>query len=265
MAGIPYWFRSKRRTLAAFWVIQGVGLYAAITPATWMFNVRGGDQSIAYALIPAGCVVVLTILQSVFFMPIRPPGKGRSPRPLWPSILVGGFLVGALAFAAAMAVAQVLSKDVFQNDPPFLLIAASVMAGSWLFATPILFAFSRRGPRETFVQRLAAQLLLGTIVEAAAIIPLDVFIRRRDDCFCAAGTYIGLTICGAVGLFVLGPAVFLPLLMRRRKRWFAGRCDVCGYDMAGCRDALNCPECGAGWRTPAAGNPAQNDQASSAK
>jgi rubrerythrin len=52
----------------------------------------------------------------------------------------------------------------------------------------------------------------------------------------------------SVGIVALGPAVLLPILSRRRKRWYAGRCDACGYDMTGTPSADRCPECGAGWR-----------------
>jgi hypothetical protein len=122
------------------------------------------------------------------------------------------------------------------------------LSGGWLVGTPLIAAFVRAGPRESRLQRLAARLFLGTVVEAVAIIPLDVMVRRKTSCYCGEGTFWSLTFCGSVGVLMLGPAVFL-LLGRRRKRWLSGRCEVCEYDMSGCMDAERCPECGAGWRS----------------
>src|SRR5262249_35833512 len=119
---------------------------------------------------------------------------------------------------------------------------------AWGIATPLLIAFCRRGPRESLLARVAAMIFTGTIVEAAAIIPLDVMVRRRTDCYCFAGTLWALILCGSLGVFARGRAIFLPLLARRRKRWYDGRCEVCGYDMRGTMTAERCPECGTGWR-----------------
>jgi len=47
---------------------------------------------------------------------------------------------------------------------------------------------------------------------------------------------------------LLGPAVLLPALGRRRKRYYQSNCPVCGYDMSGNAAAERCPECGSGWK-----------------
>ena len=138
----------------------------------------------------------------------------------------------------------------------------------WIVATPLLLAFIRRGDQESALARIASRLFLGSVVEAGAVIPLDVMVRRKTDCYCGEGTLWTLTICWGVGTLVLGPAIWLVPLARRRKRWFAGRCEACGYDMWGCREAARCPECGAGCGIAApepASSPAQKDQTSSAK
>ena len=93
-----------------------------------------------------------------------------------------------------------------------------------------------------------AVLFLGTIVEAAAVIPLDIMIRRKTSCYCAEWTFFSLTALWSVGLLVLGPAVCLLPFGRRRKRINQGRCPACGYDRHGLDDETRCPECGAGWR-----------------
>ena len=91
---------------------------------------------------------------------------------------------------------------------------------------------------------------LGTLVEVGLTVPIDVMVRRRTSCYCAESTMWGLSICWAVGTLILGPVIWLALLGKRRKRWYGGHCESCGYDMNGCMTAERCPECGSGWKPP---------------
>jgi hypothetical protein len=124
----------------------------------------------------------------------------------------------------------------------------AIPLAAWIVFTPLLVLFARGKRRETMLSRLTSGLFLGSVVESLAVIPLDVMIRRRTDCYCGESTFWTLLLCGTVGLFAFGPALFLVLLAKRRKRWWAGKCDWCGYDMSGSKNADRCPECGAGWR-----------------
>lgn len=96
--------------------------------------------------------------------------------------------------------------------------------------------------------RVASVLFLGTAVETAAVLPLDVVVRRRSTCYCGESTFWSLVILGAVGFFALGPVLYLMPFQKRRRRWLGGRCEVCGYDMRSTPRAERCPECGSGWR-----------------
>lgn len=203
-----------------------------------------------------GAIAAITAAQAVFVWPVRRPGamgpRGRSARA---SLCVGGLVVGALVVAFAMALYGVAEEydhaaadAVDSLGVPLWAVVAVIAGFGWAVATPLLVAFVRPGDRESVLARLSRRLLLGTMVEIALLIPLDVMVRRKTSCYCWAGTYWGLTLCGAVGVFALGPAVFLPLLAKRRRAWYAGHCGVCGYDMAGRMDAARCPECGTGWR-----------------
>lgn len=203
-----------------------------------------------------GGIVVLTAAQALFVMPVRRPGvSGERGKGLRWSLCVAGLAIAALVLAAVMSVAGVLDEyDVVDESvidwipgSPWTLMAVVVLAG-WAVATPLLVAFVRAGRKETVLARVSRRLLIGTVIETALLIPLDVMVRRKTNCYCWAGTYWGLTLCGAVGVFALGPAVFLPLLARRRATWYGGHCGVCGYDMSGDLKAARCPECGTGWR-----------------
>lgn len=128
----------------------------------------------------------------------------------------------------------------------YLMLGGGSLA--WIVFTPLLLAFGRKGRPESALAKFAARIFLGTMIEAAAIIPLDVMVRRKFSCYCNQGTFWALTFCWGVGALALGPAIFLLPLSSRRKRWYAGLCDVCDYDMSGCMDAERCPECGADGR-----------------
>lgn len=247
MQSSPWWLRHKWRTLTIFWLAQGTLIYSLAAPFTFDFGSTIPGKA-ATLLAPIAFTAVFTALQALFVLPIRRPTLSPRPASLYLSMAIAGFLIAILVAAAVLAIVQVIhtESDAFQYfDLP--LIAATLVV-SWIAATPLLLAFAAKGPRDAMIRRLSARIFIGTVIEAAAIIPLDVLVRRRNDCMCAAGTYIALIVCAAVGLFVLGPAVFLPLLARHRRRWHAGRCEICNYDMSGCKDANRCPECGAGWR-----------------
>jgi hypothetical protein len=203
-----------------------------------------------------GGIVAITLAQALFVWPVRRPGvigpKGRGART---SLCIAGVAIGVLVLAVVMAWYGVADEydlwgpQAIDDLPlPRWVVVAVIVGTGWAVGTPLLFAFVKGGRKETALARLSRRLLLGTMVEVALLIPLDVMVRRKTSCYCWAGTYWALTVCGAVGVFVLGPAVFLPLVARRRRSWYAGHCGVCGYDMAGRLDAPQCPECGTGWR-----------------
>ncbi|MFG0285672.1 MAG: hypothetical protein ACF8R7_14735 [Phycisphaerales bacterium JB039] len=167
--------------------------------------------------------------------------------PLWLSALTGAFLVGLLCAALAFAIVGVIDEySSVDVEPMVPWIVLCVLPG-WVVGTPLILAFLKRGAKESQLQRMSARLLLGTVVELAAVIPLDVMVRRKTDCYCGTGTYWALTIMGGVALCALGPFVLLAPAGRRRRRLREGRCEACGYDMRGAA-ADRCPECGAGWR-----------------
>jgi len=215
-------------------------------------------KNLEFAIVMLVAIALLTVAQMIFMLPARKPGlapgHGRSVRK---SIAMAGGAIGILLLGAIAGVGGFLDEvyeidleSEFINDLPgqsYTAIAIIIGFG-WLVATPILIKFSKPGRKEDVLARLAKKLFIGTIIEVALLIPLDVMLRRKTSCYCWAGTYWALTICGFVGVFALGPAVFLPILSKRRKTWYKGHCGICSYDMIGMLDSPRCPECGAGWR-----------------
>ena len=136
------------------------------------------------------------------------------------TLLLGGFTIAVL--------------DALMTRPPdgdVLQAGIAVGVAAWVGGLVLVVASLRRDPaasREALVHHMAKRLLQGSAFEAVALVPFDVMIRRKTDCYCAAGTVLAWAICFAVGLVVLGPAVLLPALIRQRERWYRGRCEGCG-------------------------------------
>jgi hypothetical protein len=148
-----------------------------------------------------------------------------------------------------------------------LFAALALFVVSWIVWGVLLHRYkSGKHPAE-FVSKVAAKLFVGTVIEAAAIVPLDVYVRRKSDCYCNEGTFWALLTCWTVGLIMFGPMVFILPLGRRARRLWNGRCRACGYDLSATTHLPRCPECGAGWRTgpDSPNSPDQQPAAQSAK
>lgn len=192
--------------------------------------------------------------QAVLLVPMRRPRVRREGSSLLVSAASAGFACALLLAAgvyAALGAADWWGILTDHEPTGWALILLPLPA--WVVMTPLLFRFARRGStRESRLGRISAALFLGSVVETVAIIPIDIMVRRRTDCYCAESTFFSLLYCGTVGMYAFGPAILLPLLARRRKRWYGGHCGACGYDMSATMEAERCPECGAGWRASTA-------------
>lgn len=245
MQRVPWLWRKRWRLIATMIGIEVVVLYAVTLPLAWVFTPDKGWFGPALSLV---YILFVLLLQGIFLLPVRKPGIGAGHWSVKVSLAVGA-LAGATLFTAlvfGIIISVFESPDL--DEPNEWYVVAAVLILSWLIGTSLLWAFCKRGSRETILQRIAAGLFTGTIIESAAIIPLDVMWRRKDDCHCMAPSYIAIMVCMTVGVFALGPMILLPLIRRRRRRWYAGFCDVCGYDLRATPRAERCPECGTGWR-----------------
>ena len=206
-----------------------------------------------YAVWMLGIATGILVLQAMLLWPVRKPApvfrtQGRS---VWWSFLAVGFVAACVWMGLAMGVyagvnlIYELGWDSHWWSGWALL--GSLLA-SWGVATPLLASYARGKRRERALSRIASAIFTGTVIEAVAVIPVDAMVRRKTDCYCGTGTFWTLTICATAGVVLLGPAVLLPALGRRRKRYYQSKCPVCGYDMSGNAAAERCPECGSGWK-----------------
>lgn len=177
----------------------------------------------------------------------------RDRSPIGVTVAIAATCAAALLIGLCAAILELVERATGDEMSEGVLAAALLtpLVLSWAVGTPLLAAFLRRGgaeERAVRTGRLASRLFLGTMVELVAVIPLDVMVRRKTDCYCGEGTFWSLVLCFSVGFLTLGPGVWLLRVDRGRRRRLRGRCEACDYDMAGCPDAQRCPECGAGWR-----------------
>ncbi len=221
------------------------------------FDVMSQPEWWAYGL-PAAAVISVT--QYLFLLPVvhlRPP-DGTRPKSLAWSLGVGALLAAIITAALGLAVVELggsLLHGDFRTDPwqdellsevwlwPALLLT---LVGSWVFWTMLLLIFARRLWADTALGRLVVLLLGGTIVELLVVLPIDVMVRRRTDCYCAAGTFWSLCVSAVGLLWLTGPGIVFALTARRRRLARVTHCGSCGQSK-GPSPGPVCPECGYEW------------------
>ncbi len=206
----------------------------------------------------------LSASQVMFLLPIFQRARaGERGTSLGRSLVVAGGIAGMLTCGLLMALASAvtllpanaddewgmpvmafLSLLEWDNDmlAP-LSIGLAVLAVSWVVWTLILRAFARRRHRDAaWLPRLTALLLAGTAIEVVLTVPVDLLVRRRNDCYCTTGTFGALIVGLTAALWLLGPGIVF-LLLRHRRPWDADHCPYCGYPRTGAASET-CSECG---------------------
>jgi hypothetical protein len=253
--------------IIALWLGQFFAAWIAF--AAWQANVAsvtlegsgvvGGfdaDQFVAILIdcLPGFFIAMIVVLaaQAIFLVPVRRERARRERgRSLYASLALAGSTVVILVAGFAFAIINVFTLE--PNLSPTSVVA--VLAVSWLSFTLLLVAYARRRARDTreeLLARIARRIFAGTIVEALGLVPFDLVLRGRKQCYCLSGSVIAYSACLAVGTIFLGPAIFLPLLAKRRATLYYDRhCDVCGAtlevekkDYRGAETTRVCASCG---------------------
>ena len=211
-----------------------------------------GDVALQFWLVIV--TLVITAAQAIYLFPVRRPQldmhrSSSHPRSVKVSLAIGALGAAGMGMGAILALHEATELfDVnISGDWSAALFFGVLIGVQWVVFGFLIVCFVRRGQRERVLGRFASSLFLGTSLEVLALIPLDVMVRRKTSCYCWSGTFYGLMWASGVGLFALGPMIVLPLVHRRRKRYYMQRCDACGHDMRGHLDADACDACGAGW------------------
>lgn len=244
------------------WTILGAGegflasLQFITQPRQWDFD---DTAWWAYCGVP---VLVLVASQAVFLWPLRDGAVRSKPdgKPLMRMLVIVGFVGAAMTlalFVGLAATAQLIWSYQTGEDPADYdigqsgFVLALVMAGvlviaSWVFWTFVLYQFAARQPKATRFSRLVGMLLAGTVVETLVILPVDIMMRRRTECYCGTGTFYSLCFSAWALFWLAGPGAFLAVTSKRRRAWEAGCCVKC-WHVKGPSPAAVCPECGHDW------------------
>jgi hypothetical protein len=250
---VPYRSRMPRAVgLLCFLAVQAVlgaalltlllGILTSFDPVEMSRARAEGDFWRGGAIVFA----IASTLQVAVLLPVRRrrPRRARGA-PVWVSLGAASLLVGLLVGAFVIAALDAF----FKTKDEILWIGPTVTLVAWSAAALLFRRMFEKSPdasREDLLLRMTRAILKGTAFEVVALVPLDVMIRRRESCYCAAGTLLGWAVSFAVGLVVLGPAVLLPLLAKQRERWYAERCTSCATPFA----LAESPLAAAGYREP---------------
>lgn len=141
----------------------------------------------------------------------RPVTKGA----LWPTVLVGGLMAGALLVGGAFSIIELIYAGRDSGSWPGWAIAAGVLV--WIIWGVVFFRLGRRAEPTDFISRHCRSLLAGSILELLIAVPTHIVARNRQYCCAGFMTFVGLTMGVSVMLFSFGPAVFF-LFVDRWKR-----------------------------------------------
>lgn len=132
----------------------------------------------------------------------RPVTKGA----LWPTVLSGGLMAGALLFGAGLSILEFIFGKNDAGSWPVVAIVAGVLL--WLIWSVVFFRLSRGVEPVDLISRQCRLLLKGSILELLIAVPTHIVARYRNYCCAGFMTFIGLTMGISVMLFSFGPAVF---------------------------------------------------------
>jgi hypothetical protein len=224
------------------------------------------DRDVApWVFVPAG---VLVLTQILFLFPlVGPPRVGHTHgRSLMASAVAAGFCGAMLTAGLLFALIEVygfiaglrdpMEKVIEPFDEAFFSIGGwwAPVAVSWLLWTPLLIYFARKQGDSRLLSRLVTYLFAGTVIEVLVVLPLDIMVRRKSQCYCGSGTAATLCFSTCALMWLTGPGVVIAVFSKRRRLWLETHCGNCGY-AKGPSPGEKCPECGFEWQNAARAKP----------
>ena len=201
----------------------------------------------------AGIIAIIAVvIQAIFVIPVlwKKPPKSPQSRSLKVSIIIAAAVTCSLSLGLFFAVEE-FSRTVletrFEIDNPYggwlLLI---IILGIWTFWSAVLLVFCKGIWADRLLGRVVGLLIAGTILEFLIVLPLDIMVRRRTNCFCYTGTMFALCIATMGTLWLAGPGIVIALMSKKHRQWRESHCFRCGY-AKGPSPGPVCPECGFDW------------------
>jgi hypothetical protein len=136
-------------------------------------------------------------------------------RPLATTVLAGATMMSALVIGAFCSIYEFGFHDAGGHWTIWTVLGLGI--GAWCGWGWIFFRMSRMAEAGSFVSRMCAWLLRGSILELLIAVPTHIVARHRDYCCAGVMTFIGLTTGMSVMLFSFGPGVFFLLADRWRR------------------------------------------------
>lgn len=186
---------------------------AGVSPVELEWTFDGPMRAFLWLAVPAALAQA-----AVLTLPVAETGAAASPAVLRARAFAGG---------VALTVALALPVYALADLPYWLGIEIGTEAGNRIFwalvggttltwtALSLLLAHRSRGEPD-LVERRVAQATAGTLVGLALATPWYLALRRKQQCFCALGTFWAL-IAGLWSLVLVG-GPFLLWRARERRR-----------------------------------------------
>jgi hypothetical protein len=160
---------------------------------------------------------VVLWMQWLFLRPRKglAPRLAREGRPLRGAVVAAAFVVTLVSAGFVFTLLQLLgSLKGFES----LWIVELAMLALWGFWTWLFWVHWRGGTRYEQLRRMTRRLFAGSVLELLVAIPADVWAAKREDCYCARGSYWGVCLGGAALLWAFGPGVVLLLVREKVER-----------------------------------------------
>ena len=163
-------------------------------------------------------LAVMVVSQfALLVVPVRVESRRPVTRSaLWPTVLAGGLMAGALILGASYSILELLLRDHAMDGLSGWGIPG-IAVSIWAIWSVVFYSVGRNSDPANVISRQSRLLFKGSILELLIAVPTHIVARYRDYCCAGFMTFIGLTMGIAVMLFSFGPAVFF-LYANRWKR-----------------------------------------------
>ncbi len=188
-----------------------------------------------YAVHAAGYLLIFLLTQWLFLMPrgswrINLSGESR---PMKRAVIVAALMAMLLSAGLLATLAEWPFPAKVATDLPTLWMRLTampneraqnfrlvwlVMLGLWIFWGAAFWFYFRRAERMSMLAGLFRFLLAGSLLELLIAAPAHAWIARKEECYCARGSYTGLVFGGTVLLWLFGPGLFFLFLREKRRR-----------------------------------------------
>jgi hypothetical protein len=172
-------------------------------------------------LVWAAIVIVIGGQAILLFLSVDTSQKRLKPRThLAASVIAGSLLFALLAFAAFSAAGAAWSGDKFLDRFWDTETEVVLIFAAIWLAWGVVFYLYFRNSTEV-TTRIISWLLKGSVLELLIAVPCHVIVRRREDCSAPIATSFGIVTGIAVMLLAFGPSVLL--LYKKRLDGYAAR------------------------------------------